>query len=579
MSKPFSWSMNDSLELANEIIRRHTFRHLDGWSRTTKMFLQNKEKLLKAIDPTGDTGRVVFDVGVFDAVGAMEEINGHIVNELGTRLARINGVRGWHDRVLTHHDVLRGSVSSDSHIVNVLNPTGKRIVRPGMRLTKALRAFIEGVCTDLDGFDIEGFLTEVGSIISQRKVDMHFCVSANPVDILLMSTHSTFSSCHRLEGEYRGAALQYFCDDHTAVAFGWDEERVPDKGLLCGVDVVLPYKRWRQTVHFNLPRQSAYFIRQYSDIGVIDESAHIKIREEAAKILARGAGINLEDLDWKKTDKFDNSDDAVVREDDAPQLAYIDNPASYDGSYKIRLSGGLYRTLYLAESVPCPGCKTKLLVKPGYLVCQKCAEYQPLKCGKCCKYSEDQVELAGASVCRKCAETYSATCRECGKVNFKGRMHRYEVSSPSGETSVSYYCVGDCTNKNLNSCRCCSAMLPHSKFTLHDKKQACDVCFKIYEARCQMCGHAGLRDQDILYYNVFNNGKKKKLLQLCHPCYAKTEQDREDHERAQLLARLAACSASSTAVASTSVSVDINSIPPANADNTDADLDVNTSPF
>lgn len=296
-------------------------------------------------------------------------------------------------------------------------------------------------------------------------------LSANILDLLMVSNHCQYSSCHRWEGEYAAGPLHYLADNHTLVAYLYRQHKTePKSGLL------LPHKEWRQMVHVG--PEAAQFQRQYDN--PLHEDCHKVLRRMVAELLTQRMGIPVPPEPLWKHKAGGNSVEC-----DGLELAYID-PAHCS----IRL-GMHYFAPVLADYAMCPSCGSSSEWKEREnLGCDNCVGGHSVHCHHCNArvHEEDTISYCDGeySLCERCYSRYYGACYRCEETRCNDDLTECE-----GE----WYC-DRCRNNNFTCCNGCDNYFrnisdgPDGESYCEDclgNFPCCDNCGEYYEKDAHLC--------------------------------------------------------------------------------------------
>lgn len=128
-------------------------------------------------------------------------------------------------------------------------------LKPGMKMLKSLKYLIDDTKVLRETQDL------ASQFIQEDKLEGYLYLSVDPRDFLTLSENNeNWSSCHSLDGEYRGGNLSYMVDKTTIIAYLADCD---DEHLKClPRDKRWNSKKWRMLIHTDL-ENCIYYSRQY----------------------------------------------------------------------------------------------------------------------------------------------------------------------------------------------------------------------------------------------------------------------------------------------------------------------------
>lgn len=137
----------------------------------------------------------------------------------------------------------------------VIVPRPDRYISEGSKLLKACKRF------DIEPNMVRWIQDTASRYLQEDKVEGYLYLSVDPKDFLTLSeNNSKWTSCHSLDGDYRGGNLSYMVDNTTVVAYlasGTMEH------LKCMPKSMKWYdKKWRMLVHVN-KQINVYYNKQY----------------------------------------------------------------------------------------------------------------------------------------------------------------------------------------------------------------------------------------------------------------------------------------------------------------------------
>jgi len=311
-----------------------------------------------------------------------------------------------------------------------------------------------------------------------RKGNDTVAISANPVDIILASSHThNWRSCHRIfGGEYRTGPLAYLCDEVSLIAFAY---RTIDK-IDC-LDAVWPRKLWRQMIFLDKIGLSAFFSREYPNASGAYARA---VRGLGAMLLSKHGNTEYK---WKykcigRDDcDFDDPNDSGMHDmwlGESP-WHYRDRPTSAirmlpDGKYP-RVQPGI-------EELPCCACG---LIRDetvtSELVCEDCnPRLHCYYCGEPVDESDCRSDNEGLYYCMDCWDRHFFQCSCCGQ--YRRKDESIHITDRSENVCLS------CVAKFFTQCDCCGDYYRNSDVaTLVNGYKYCEHCIDKHAFYCEVC--------------------------------------------------------------------------------------------
>lgn len=431
------WKIEACLEACPQVLEATgNGKSWKGFGRIAKEFIRLKTPLIEALDPL--TGRVVQPLRHSSPAAKLRCFQ-RALTDLGlTKLAPD----------ITAEEVDLWKVGDGS-------PFQKRSKSAaGTKLSRALSACLRGDpwrCTERDA---SAHTTRISDAY-QAHMGGTLVLSANPLDILMSSECCSYTTCHNLRGgQHKAGPLQYLLDGHSAIAYLYREEAEYFKfGNM-------PYKIWRQLVHFDKERRSAAFMRQYGGMTLAAKE-HQPLRAMSARALYKLLGLTGA-VRWSAPKKRVGNTHPVAK---GAAIVYLDDYAANNGNW-IRLRDGEFPKLHAAAAIPCPGCGARNLDSSGNHRCSVCRSHvncagcdrllniardrvHPAPdrrqfCGECfnklyfvcsqCSAPRDVTDkvraIAGSSeecsLCKPCANACAATCADCRRHALIGAIIRID---------------------------------------------------------------------------------------------------------------------------------------------------------
>lgn len=447
MSK-FNFGINESWELLEEILRKAIGDKPYDFSEIKDTWRKNKAEIIEMLDPK--TARAEFELDT--TIDDQEIID--LINNM-TFLYR--EIRPWS---ILRYDISINEVKEGKH-------------KSREKLGKYLAKQAENEA------DREEFLKQYNDLILRIKSKGKIVISANPIDIMLMSEHG-IRSCHRLDGEYASAFMSFLCDSHTVVSYLTSRDR---DFYYKGHEIArLPYKKWRQLIFIDMFNRGAIFSRQYpySNDKIFREN-----RKNVASLLKNY--FNTEE-NWVKSNTTNITE--------YNNLFYLD---PLECSIYLKESGAIPE-VYLDSEVYCPVCGEEAL-KSGEIICGSC--YNSTECSNCGDFidSSDSVLINDEVYCRYCADELFVVCYLCNEYVEEA----YTYVTAEGD------CVcEDCFDRDCITCEDCgSIVLEDNSHQTQDGKNICIDCYYSSYVQCAEC------------YSVISCDEVETTadgLEICHSC-------------------------------------------------------------
>ncbi len=503
---PFDWSAASSLGAVRLVLEHYGGRKIAAgpWARFKKAVVAAKGPLIKALG--GWPGRKVIPVAPDDPTEDQAASAFHAA----ARGFAVGQILGW----VTGREVLDDAVAGPR--AGGVTTRGNAMLSPaGTKLGRAIRALMEKEWADTDMsritvdawvklrtkfFDnlrrkglperkptnaelIEAFVTRLYDAVRPAGGGT-LVLSANPLDILLISESASFKSCHCLaeDASCRSGALQYLLDGFTAVAYFYKEER---KYKATGAR--LPHKLWRRLVFFG--SGGAVLSRQYPTSGAAPDGAKSALDEAVAATLD-GGDNPPEKWGTVKAIHLQGQPNSspVSSPAGGPKLAYVDCIYSHGGHLVFLGDDPKWPSLSLAKTVPCPNCVSGELTLCNRLRCLDCSAEACSHCGE--KFQADAlVRHCGEKFCNLCYGELFYSCGLCGTSTRRSESPSQAVIRPNpgwgGERNVS--ACPCCVKTRCRGCHSCKAPTYASDLVLVGTVELCRVCLKKETRTCNMC--------------------------------------------------------------------------------------------
>ena len=492
----FSYELGESEKLAQKIMESYSGFPLGKWDQRMREYREHKAALIAALGP--ETGRSVLhiDKAVQTDQSAYDSFF-HACESMG--MARF----AEHCRV---DEAVADQVDKKG---NSQLPYLCDKIKPGMKLGRAFVAYITSSTpfggtfgtysrktwaqailqrwhnnnilkgredrnpTDKEFVDL---LADELSRIRARGQKGTLILSANVLDILLMSMHASFKTCHRIQGEHQAGPQHYLYDGHTTVAYYYSESRPYEDAD----GIVMPYKTWRQLVHVDLKGQYASLMRQYPSPA--NSSTETNLIGMIAQAIAKYHN-KVDDPEWA-AGKYIKSNHVAsptsgATANDGLGGAYVDK-TSLLGPMVRRTAAPLHDGFLLGKGVPCLGCDEKIR-KTGILVCHDChSKGMCLYCNMAYSRCGGRIDNSpdGRFYCANCFKKKYGTCIECARLSQKSIC----VAMPHGLV------CRDCFSTKYYHCDFCSGNFQvGNKVATPEGHSACPSCFAVEYAPCARC--------------------------------------------------------------------------------------------
>ncbi len=509
MAEDFSFETGASLEQCQKFLEYWSGAPLEKWPVQATKFLEAKGPLLKALSPS--TGRVTVTVvsGPPDpdeclrALSAACSSLGHanFSDFVSPDEAALDQIAEDSGLIRQCPKIKRGMKIGRAfcHYLRHHYGAGVLLILGGTRYAQNLLAkwhsnlFRKGA-PDRDPDD-EEFVVLMANALAEARVAPAggtVCVSANPLDILMMSdSTSGWTTCHRPAGEHQAGPQQYLYDGHTAVCYYYRECRQHT-----GLGVKLPHKLWRQLAHVDLGARQASFMREYPrDTSLKNQGALLKILADA---FATHHGKAPDSLG------FAVADYALEKHTEVPVAGIKEGGGLHEKAYvdKLELLGprvvpaGNLQTgnlqsppvkYQLAGQTPCASCGGSLS-HSRRLLCMSCSVGGACAdCGWSFRRANTDRFLGPTKnyYCKSCLDRRWATCDECGHLEDRDAAYRVP-----GGTRV---CRG-CFKRTYAACpHCGSNFAKKDLVAVPEGLSVCGLCLDVSYRPCLRCTKVTLR--------------------------------------------------------------------------------------
>jgi len=255
------------------------------------------------------------------------------------------------------------------------------------------------------------------NLLQTLSINGNLCISIHPLDYLTMGDNlMKWSSCHSLEGEYRGGLLSLLVDKSTIVCYVES-----DKNQYYIGNVLWNNKKWRQLIHVDPEQQIVLFNTQYP-------YEHQLVYKELINKLQNLFNIDME-LQDISTDKrivpkicTDYTDSDVLHHND---LLCMNVKGKYENnSFKLFTPNNFVlntiKPILVGLPPYCPVCGKYIVSYHGSLECNHCNPFE-----SCCNCGEmytaiDLHEINNELFCDTCFDEYFEYCEICDELISKG---------------------------------------------------------------------------------------------------------------------------------------------------------------
>lgn len=348
--------------------------------------------------------------------------------------------------------------------------------RPGRKLTRAIKDMLE----------LQG-RSEVAEAIASRwagvrdKVFGHtgwLVVSANPVDILMMSEECGYTSCHSVGGQYSTGTVQYALMPEVWIAYYF--ERIRDG---------IPYKLWRRLLYLDIKRGNAVFSRLYGN-------EYLWVQRKAEDMV-----IDLLKIRGKKYEvQVLYGSPAEVLRGVADEHFYMDV-----GHANVHIKSSPDKVVLVPARVECLVCSYQRVETGTFGLCASCVG-ESMVCSRCGSQVDEGIShvVDGELLCSYCFDEDYVYCERCGDVEY--RQDSYVV--------YDQVLCERCFNRLCTRCDKCDEPLFKEDATMVVGYEYCPGCVEEYVVDCEECGKLLDRDEDAL--EMWNGGY------LCNRCASLT---------------------------------------------------------
>jgi len=273
---------------------------------------------------------------------------------------------------------------------------------------------------------VQSYLATVYSQVMQGALsgEVTIALSANPVDMLLASAHTTgWRSCHAIyDGAFATGPVDYLVDRPTLIAFAY-RDALPINSLP-SCETSWPRKLWRQMVYFDPEAKSAVMSREYP--GASEPYAR-EARALAALLLSRmhdvphnwkvGSAASSDEEVWRRGDGCIYAGRRYAMRVWSQPWHYPDHPSRV---VRMSPSGVAPDVRVGVEDLPCARCgelrNSCYDLSTGSLFCPDCrAAAICCVCGARLLQRSVYTSHAGNLYCRSCYVERFFICDVCGE--------------------------------------------------------------------------------------------------------------------------------------------------------------------
>lgn len=300
-------------------------------------------------------------------------------------------------------------------------------IKTGDKLLKSFKYFIQ------DKGKLRKAQDLASSFIQKDKIEGYVTFSVDPIDFLLLSENNeNWSSCHRLDGDYRAGNLNYVCDKTTFIAYISSGEKQHIKCL--PPDIAANSKKWRMLLHWDITKPILWFNKQYP-------FELIKARESMASGLIDIFEQYSGDILYPNLKYIDNCGVREIKVGektvtlDHNHIFYYDY--LFDGEDLIQ-SPEYKNTFYndlLYSSTYLPYVSSHYL---GVVSKEELKDYLTIKIGEtipCLACGEGVIQHRDSFLCPKCLDKFNAyedfftSCSYCGRRLWEEKDIYYDIDN------------------------------------------------------------------------------------------------------------------------------------------------------
>lgn len=425
--------------------------------------------------------------------------------------------------MLTVEEVVNNTFAEDLELqADALMPVGIKFVK-GQKVSKALCA-IRIECTSATSeedikynHDIQQKILALATsrFMQAVKAGETCCISINPVDILLSSSHAGFHSCHSLDGSYRAGVLSNMVEKTTIVAYTYMTKRLLGDYAryksFSHDELRIPYKSWRQNVFLDVGSYAAVMFREFDGMRVTAAKTARKLTADLLKKIADKEGREYEQKYLVRRSKY-GDDDSCSTSLDSVKLVYEGFGYAGDSPTSVIMLKPAETSVYVKYGSPykCPACGAmrESEEESDNFLCNECTQTERFYCEVCgdecseddegicedCRYRGygycagcgSVAQLSDNGYCDECFNDMFFICDRCSSAERK----EYGNEVLIGE-SVMHVC-NQCS-RYYSTCEDCSNMYPEEDVTVVREGDTlisvCDKCLENRMAHCSVCGN------------------------------------------------------------------------------------------
>lgn len=316
-----------------------------------------------------------------------------------------------------------------------------------------------------------------------------YCLSINPLDILLMSAATAgWTSCHNiLKGGRKCGALSYMLDSVTATCYVFSRTEI-----MTTLQFEYPQMLWRQLVHFDAQNLSAFHGRHFpSDQFEYSRQA----RGLSAAVLAKMGRLDPP-IHWWVRKSYDDIGTKNEREENAgpldgwdlaaPEWLYLDRPRE---AIRLKPTSKWPRLVVGVAEIPCVNCGQPRIYRKneeswGVLVCRNCRGYECHACHVPIPRGEEQIGSDWQRYCPQCFQQHFFNCEHCNALEFRHYGYR---------TTTTGMACHSCVRRYYRRCDGCRLMQRKRRRVVQGLR-LCALCVQAYTVRCDQCRGRHLRN-------------------------------------------------------------------------------------
>jgi len=298
--------------------------------------------------------------------------------------------------------------------------------------------------------------------LQEYKTKGTVVLSAAPIDFLMMSETTTWSSCHAFNSGYASGGAAYAVDNVTLIGYSQRSKPIERFG------VEFDDKSWRQLCHVDIANGAAVFGRHYPNSNTANA---VTLRRIVNYMLA---DFHKVDRLWLKANGCGNlnySNRYVYAETKGPKTrlkALMNEPSG----------------MYGVHEMYCFGCG-RLMDRPSFI------------CGNC---------LANRNISRNGPDgptnmidnTYHYPVPDMDSVyvcpNCAAEFHGIHMIYIDGDDGVAQAICRDCYDAEYDRCTSCGLRTYQGDFVYVDDDAYCEGCHEDLFYNCDRCGRVDVRE-------------------------------------------------------------------------------------